>query len=72
MLRAYVAKTPSKWEQYLPILEFAYNSSKHTTTGYSPFMLMYSFQPHALVDITIHRDTLESTRNFLQDMIQVL
>ena len=72
MLRAYVAKTPSKWEQYLPILEFAYNSSKHTSTGYSPFMLMYGFQPRAPVDVTIHRDTLDSTRNFLQDMNQML
>ena len=45
MLRAYVGAKPTKWERYLPILEFAYNSSKHTSTGYSPFMLMYGFQP---------------------------
>ena len=43
MLRAYVAKKLTKWERYLPILEFAYNSSKHTSMGYSPFMLMYVF-----------------------------
>ena len=74
MLRAYVAKKPSKWEQYLPILEFAYNSSKHTSTGYSPFLLMYGFQPRAPIDVTIHRDELESTQNFLrnmQDMLQL-
>ena len=72
MLRAYVAKTPSKWEKYLPILEFANNSSKHTSTGYSPFMLMYDFQPRAPVYVTIHRDTLDNTRNFFQDMNQML
>ena len=44
MLRAYVSKRQSNWEDYLPILEFAYNSSKHVTTGFSPFMLMYGFQ----------------------------
>ncbi len=31
-------------------------------------MLMYDFQPRAPVDVMIHRDTLESTRNFTQDM----
>ena len=34
MLRAYVGAKPTKWERYLPILEFSYNSSKHTSTGY--------------------------------------
>ena len=34
-------------------------------------MLMYGFQPRALVDVTIHCDTLDSTRNCLQDMNQM-
>ena len=45
MLRAYVSKKQSNWESYLPIIEFAYNSAKHVSTGFSPFMLMYGFQP---------------------------
>ena len=32
MLRAYVGAKQTKWERYLPILEFAYNNSKHTST----------------------------------------
>ena len=40
MLRAYVGAKPTKWERYLPILEFAYNNSKHTSKGYSAFMLI--------------------------------
>ena len=62
MLRAYVGAKPTKWERYLPILEFAYNSSKPTSTGYSPFMLMYGFQPRAPIDVNIHYDELQSTR----------
>ena len=72
MLRAYVAKKQSKWEQYLPLLEFTYNNAKHTSTGYTPFMLMYGFQPRAPVDVTIHRAELESTQNFLRDMQDML
>ena len=43
MLRVYVAKKPIKWKQYLLTLEFAYNSSKHTSIGHIPFVLMYGF-----------------------------
>ena len=72
MLRAYVGAKPTKWERYLPILEFAYNSSKHTSTGYSPFMLMYGFQPRAPIDVSIHHDELRSMQKFLQDMQDML
>ena len=43
MLRAYVSKKQSNRGEYLLHLEFAYNSSKHLPTGFSPFMLMYGF-----------------------------
>ena len=33
---------------------------------------MYGFQAHALVDVMIHHDPLDSTHNFLQDMYQML
>lgn len=46
MLRAHVSKRQTNWEDYLPILEFDYNSATHVSTGFSPFMLMYGFQPN--------------------------
>ncbi len=41
MLRSYVQTNGSDWDKYLPALEFAYNSSIHATTGFSPFFLTY-------------------------------
>ena len=51
MLRAYVSNRQSNWEDYLSLLEFAYNSAKHVSTGYNPFMLMYGYQPRSLVTV---------------------
>ena len=72
MLRAYVGAKPTKWERYLPILEFSYKSSKHMSTGYSRSMLMYGFHPRAPIDVNIHHDELWSTQNFLRDMQDML
>ncbi|OXA47863.1 Retrovirus-related Pol polyprotein from transposon opus [Folsomia candida] len=34
-------KSHSDWDTWLPHITFAINSSKHTTTGFSPFELLY-------------------------------
>ena len=47
MLRAYVTKKQTNWKDYLPILEFAYNSAKHVTTGFSPLIFMRGFHPRS-------------------------
>jgi hypothetical protein len=39
MLRHFINQNQDKWATQLPALEFAYNSSVHPTTGYTPFEL---------------------------------
>eukprot|EP00253_Pinus_taeda_P012142 PITA_12142 len=41
MLRAYVMQQPTKWEDYLYLVEFAYNNGYHTLTQMSPFEVLY-------------------------------
>eukprot|EP00253_Pinus_taeda_P012395 PITA_12395 len=41
MLRAYVMQQPTKWEDYLHLVEFAYNNGYHTSLQMSPFELLY-------------------------------
>eukprot|EP00253_Pinus_taeda_P028245 PITA_28245 len=41
MLRAYVMQQPTRWEEYLHLVEFAYNNGYHTSTQMSPFEVMY-------------------------------
>jgi hypothetical protein len=45
MLRAYVAVKQHDWQAYLSLMEFAYNDSVHTGTGFTPFFLEYGVDP---------------------------
>ena len=72
MLRAYVSKRQTNWEQYLPILEFAYNSAKHSTIGFSPFMLMYGFQSRSPIAVGLEKEKLQSIKELLEDMQSML
>ena len=72
MLRAYVTKKQSNWEEYLPNLEFAYNSSKHLSVGFSPFMLMYGFQPRSSIAIGLEKEKLQFVKELLEDMQSML
>jgi ribosomal protein L21E len=41
MLRMYVMNQPKKWEEYLHLVEFAYNNSYHASSKFSPFEVLY-------------------------------
>jgi hypothetical protein len=45
ILRHYVSKEQSDWDILLPVVEFAINSAKHRSTGFSPFYLNYGREP---------------------------
>ena len=72
MLRAYVNKKQTNWEDYLPILEFSYNSAKHVSTKFSPFMLMYGFQPRSPILVGLANEKLHHIKDFLQDHMDML
>ena len=41
ILRMYVMDKPSRWEDYLHLVEFAYNNGYHTSLKMSPFEALY-------------------------------
>jgi transposase InsO family protein len=55
-LRAYCIEQPNSWAKMLPLAEFAYNNSKHATTGISPFYAVYNFHPEIYYDVEADAD----------------
>jgi hypothetical protein len=46
-----VHKNLKTWEDCLPFIEFAYNRAMHSTTSYSPFEIVYGFNPLTPLDL---------------------
>ena len=67
MLRSFINKQQDNWDECLPLIEFAYNNSKSSTTGYTPFEVDTGINPIATGKITYHTSnpTLE---DFIKDM----
>ena len=51
LLRLLIKKNLKDWEDCIPHAEFAYNRAKHSTTGKSPFMVVYGFEPSTTLDL---------------------
>jgi hypothetical protein len=51
LLRIVIQKNLKTWEDCLPFIEFAYNRTMHTTTSYSPFEIVYGFNPLTPLDL---------------------
>lgn len=44
-LRVYATERQDNWASLLPLAQYAYNNSIHSTTGISPFFALYGYHP---------------------------
>ena len=49
---AIIKKNIKTWEDCLPHVEFAYNRSVHSATKFSPFEIVYGFNPLTPLDLS--------------------
>ncbi|XP_027156813.1 uncharacterized protein LOC113757952, partial [Coffea eugenioides] len=52
LLRAIIRKNIRTWEECLPHVEFAYNRTVHSSTHFSPFEIVYGFNPLTPLDLS--------------------
>jgi hypothetical protein len=51
-LKCFVHACPNQWKQWLPLAEFWYNASFHTSLNSTPFEILYGQQPrHLGIDV---------------------
>lgn len=52
LLRAIIKKNVKSWDESLPYVELAYNRVVHSSMHYSPFEIVYGFNPLTPLDLS--------------------
>ena len=68
LLRMYVKEQPGKWEDYLHLVEFAYNNHYQASARYSPFEILYGKECDTPISWSNLVDRLVLGPELLKDM----
>ncbi|KAH9666617.1 hypothetical protein KPL70_020713 [Citrus sinensis] len=66
-LRAFTGDYPNRWSAALPWAEYWYNTSTHSSTGFSPFQVVYGRPPPPLVGYSSEGTPIDSLNSALLD-----
>ena len=71
MLSMYTNEWHTNWDDILPFVQFAYNTSVQEATGYSPFFLLHGREPTTTLETMFPYPTKELTNydEYVQDLI---
>lgn len=69
MLSMYVSSDHSNCDAALPYITFAYNSSRHDTTGFTPFYLLFGREPPLMIDSLLPLQPDASLTAFASDAV---
>lgn len=74
LLHSVIKMNLKNQEGCLPFIEFAYNCSEHSTTDFSPFEIIYSFNPLTPLDLILLTvdENVSFDENIKAQMMKVL
>ena len=71
-LRAFAADKPSLWVEWLPLVEYWFNTNYHTSTKLSPFEALYGYSPPKLLEFVPRTTRVAAVEELLQHRQQVM
>ncbi|MCI03046.1 Ty-3/Gypsy retrotransposon polyprotein, partial [Trifolium medium] len=71
-LRAFVHAKPNTWFRFLPWAEYHYNTSFHTSSGLSPFQVMFGKPPPSIPVYVLGSSSVDACDLLLSDRADIL
>ena len=79
-LRNYVNADQTDWADHISMAEFSYNNTKHSGTGFSPFMVVSGAEPLSPTDLALQGTSVKEgdegevveTKLFLEERKRIL
>ena len=73
-LRIFVRHRPNQWNTYLPLAELSYNATTHSSTGFSPYYIVYNQHPNLPLDFLLDdvQTRNDDVQHFINDRRQLL
>ena len=65
-------RTQSDWDDWLPLVQFSYNTSIHTCTGIQPFELQFGRESKTLLDLVVSGPSLKSRDKSARECLEKL
>ena len=59
----------TNWVKWLSYVEYAYNTRKNKTTGFSPYELLYGVQPNEFIDYQEKDDESEEDSLYARTLL---
>uniref|UniRef100_A0A6N2KZ88 Integrase catalytic domain-containing protein n=1 Tax=Salix viminalis TaxID=40686 RepID=A0A6N2KZ88_SALVM len=71
-LRCFTGDRPKDWAKWLALAEWSYNTSEHSSTGFSPFELVYGYPPPRLLPYEAGTTTVQAVDEELRSRELIL
>eukprot|EP00253_Pinus_taeda_P025061 PITA_25061 len=71
-LRCFVSDKQTQWVKWLPLAEWWYNTSFHTTTKMTPFMALYGYQLPSITSYLRENSKVQAVEHHIEHQQQVL
>ena len=71
-LRSYASDKQAQWCKWIPLAEWWYNTTYHTSTKMTPFYSLYGYEPPSIKTYLEDHPKVQAVENHIQQTQEVL